>query len=95
VTLSMKKTGEIPTHLAKPRFQYVILGDLKWWHHPRRRIRPRHFETASSAHRCFVCLVVFSRWEADSVPPMPAGIMSQRFRNVHHRRFLRRQLAVA
>jgi formylglycine-generating enzyme required for sulfatase activity len=28
VTLSMKKTGEIPTHLAKPRFQYVILGDV-------------------------------------------------------------------
>ncbi len=28
VTISMKKTGEIPTHLAKPRFQYVILGDV-------------------------------------------------------------------
>jgi hypothetical protein len=26
---------------------------------------------------------------------MPAGIMSQRFRNVHHRRFWRQQLAVA
>src|SRR6266536_3265729 len=62
VTISMKKTGEIPTRLAKPRFQYVILGDIL-------SDMAAPSEPARPAHRCFVCLAAVSRWAADSVPP--------------------------
>jgi formylglycine-generating enzyme required for sulfatase activity len=28
LTVSLKKTGEIATHLAKPKFQYLLLGEV-------------------------------------------------------------------